>query len=297
MKRILFIVNPISGIEGKQHLPRLVASYINQDLYRYEITYTQYRHHARDIARSAVQRQFDAVVAVGGDGSINEIASQLVGSRVALGIVPLGSGNGLARKLGIYTPRIPEAISTLNHFFAKAIDVGVANEQYFFSNAGVGAEADVVHDYAKVKTRGLWSYARLGYQHTFSHQAPEYHISLPDGTVLNRRCFLINVSNAGQYGYGVGFTPQSDLSDGLLELTMVRDFKIRTQAALLAALTALKRPEWSGLLEVIPLAKCTITTEQAVALQLDGDPAPASRNLVCSVLPQALRVLVQPPKV
>ena len=295
MKRILFIVNPISGVEGKRNLPKLIATYLDSNLYTYEITYTQYRHHAKEITRAAIQRGFDVVVAVGGDGSINEIASELVDTNVHLGIISLGSGNGLARKLGVFSPRIPEAIDILNAFYVQKIDVGVANGKYFFSNAGMGVEADVVADYAKVKRRGLLSYAQLGYTHTFEHKAKEYQITLPDGSSFSRTCFMVNVSNAGQYGYGIGLTPESDLSDGLLELTIVRDFKVRLGAAWLAAVTALKHPEWSGLVEVIPLDKCTIRVSEPISTQLDGDPAPPADVLECYLKPQALKVLVKAP--
>ena len=293
MKRILFIINPISGVEGKQNLPKLIATYLNQDLFSYEITYTQYRHHAKEITRAAIQRSFDVVVAVGGDGSVNEIASELVDTEVALGIISLGSGNGLARKLGVFSPRIPESIDVLNAFCVRKIDVGVANGRYFFSNAGMGVEADVVADYAHVKRRGLLSYAQLGYSHTFEHQAKEYQITLPDGSSFVRTCFMVNVSNAGQYGYGIGLTPESDLSDGLLELTIVRDFKPRLAAAWLAIVTALNHPKWSGLLEVITVDKCTISVSEPIATQIDGDPAPPASILECYVKPQALKVLVK----
>lgn len=293
LKKILFIINPISGVESKQHIPRLAARHLDSERFHYEITYTQYRNHAFEIAQhAALHRGFDAVIAVGGDGSINEVGSALVGTGVALGIIALGSGNGLARKMGLYTTNIVEAMEVINKFHIDRIDVGKLNDKYFFSTAGVGVEADVVSDYAKVRQRGMKNYVRLSYDHAFRHKSQRYRITLDTGEIIEDTFFMLTVANSGQYGYGIGLTPDSQLDDGLLELTMVPDFKQRLKAAWLAAMVIAQKGNWSGMMTTRRISRCVIEAPYAVATQIDGDPTDPLQHLSFSVLPQALKIIV-----
>ena len=201
-KKILFIINPIAGVWSKEKLPKLIQEVLDKKLFDIHIAFTEYAGHAKGLTREAVQKDFDIVVAVGGDGSVNEVASQLVGSEVVLGIIPGGSGNGFARKLGIPIVK-RKALQVLNALQIRQVDVGRINGQYFFSNAGVGFEAAIVDIFATTSMRGLAEYVRVGAMQYFSYQAQNYHIKTASETIQTQ-AFQINFSNSGQYGYNVG---------------------------------------------------------------------------------------------
>ena len=147
-KNILFIVNPVAGVKRKDKIPPLINKYLDHNKFNYEVIYTESRGHATEIARQAVLDKFDVVAVAGGDGSVNEVATGLLGSETALAIIPSGSGNGLARHLG-YSINIRSTLEIINEFQLKKIDVCKVNEAYFFSLIGIGFDAFVAKVFSK----------------------------------------------------------------------------------------------------------------------------------------------------
>ncbi|MCX7985407.1 MAG: acylglycerol kinase family protein, partial [Bacteroidales bacterium] len=157
-EKIGFIINPISGTRNKDELPEYIYQILGSR-YEIEIKFTKRRGHAFELAQQMVERQFDIVVAVGGDGTVNEVASALVHTSSALGIIPGGSGNGLARHLEIPLDW-KKAIELFLHFKKVPIDYGTANDIKFFCTCGVGFDAHVGHIFSQNKKRGFWTYLK-----------------------------------------------------------------------------------------------------------------------------------------
>ncbi|OWY19348.1 hypothetical protein C7N43_01060 [Sphingobacteriales bacterium UPWRP_1] len=289
-KRILFIVNPVAGVRSKVGIPDLIEQEIDTRQYDCHIAYTQFAGHAVYITQEAVaEKLYDIVVAVGGDGSVNEVASQLVDTPVALGIIPLGSGNGLARKLGIPMQQ-RAAIQTLNHCHTTTVDVGLINNRYFFSNAGIGYSAMVAARFSGRKNRGMTGYALTIAGGLSRYRPVSCHIDC-NNTGFETSAFDITFNNSGQFGYGMGLTPHSNLSDGQLELTIVRHFPL-FQIFWVVLLFIINRLYKSHYLKKIEMQKATLRCPKPVQAQIDGDPVFIADTFEVSVKQQALKVVV-----
>lgn len=291
MNQLLFIINPIAGIQNKIRLPELIRSSISRKKFEVNIEFTKHAGHAKTLSKQAVEEGYQAVCIVGGDGSVNEAASSLVGTSTALGIIPGGSGNGLALALKISTnKRI--ALNNINQFKIKTIDVGIANNKYFFSNAGFGFESAVVDYFAKTKQRGLLEYSRIVANLYFKYNSCEYKIALDGDRLIEEKAFMINFANAGQYGYNIGITPSiSNLSDGWLEMSIVKDFPRWKVIQLVPLLVSGKAPV-SEYIKIMRVNKATVRVNKAIQLQIDGDPHPATQELQIDTLPNSLHVIV-----
>jgi diacylglycerol kinase family enzyme len=156
-KKIVFIVNPISGTSGKKFVLRLIDEYLDRNLYDYEVVKTERMGHATELAREAVAQKADIVCSIGGDGTVNEVASGLIHTRTALAIIPSGSGNGLARHLRIPTDPL-SAIKILNRGLVQEMDYGTVNGKPFFCTCGVGFDAFISQKFAESGKRGPVSY-------------------------------------------------------------------------------------------------------------------------------------------
>ena len=218
-KRITFIINPISGTNGKEIILRLINELIDRSKYDYSIRKTEYAGHATEIARQAVKEHVDIVVAIGGDGTINEIGRSLIHTDTALGIIPCVSGNGLARHLHI--PMDPKgAIYTLNAGIIKNIDYGIIDGRPFFCTCGVGFDAFVSLKFADSGKRGLLTYLENTLHESLRYRPETYEIENSTGTV-RYKAFLIACANASQYGNKAYIAPQASLTDGIIDSTVL----------------------------------------------------------------------------
>lgn len=290
MQKILFIINPIAGINKKKKVPKLARKYLDEKKYEIHIAYTQYAGHAKLLAKQAIKDAFDIVVAVGGDGSINEIAQQLIHTNVALGIVPGGSGNGFARKLGIPINR-KQALQVLNEGHTMQCDVGQMNGELFFSNAGLGIEALIVNRFAETKIRGFVSYARWAL-HFYATYQPQSYIVCCDGMEFEKKALFINFSNSGQYGFQIGVAPErSDLTDGLLEMIVVEPFA-KWRALYLLPMFMMGKAGNVPYVDVIQTNEAIIRCNSETDMQIDGDPAGKALQMEVKILKGALKVIV-----
>jgi YegS/Rv2252/BmrU family lipid kinase len=222
MKHILFIINPVSGTKRKEELVELIQTVFKSTKTVYEIKFTQYAGHAKEIANIAVEEGFDCIVAVGGDGTVNEVGSALAGTNCLLGIIPFGSGNGLARSLHIsMNPR--HALSQLLQASFIEIDTLSLNELFFVNIAGVGFDAKVAHAFLHQKKRGLLSYIKAALSMFYQYKGININYN-HEGKWYRKEVFLMSFANSGQYGNNAYIAPKANLRDGLMDISILKPF-------------------------------------------------------------------------
>ncbi|MBR0170454.1 MAG: diacylglycerol kinase family lipid kinase [Bacteroidales bacterium] len=219
-KKTLVIVNPISGVGRQKKIEKILQNNLNQDLFDYTVRYTEYIHHGTEIARDAVDHGYDCVVAVGGDGSVNDVVQGIKDSDTRLGIIPCGSGNGLARSLKL--PLQPWlATRVLNQQFEQTIDSIVVNNRWVVVNAaGCGFDAFIARLMHAAKTRGFSAYTNLVLREYTRYKNSNYHLVI-DGQEYYRNAWFIAIANSRQYGYNLAVAPKAELDDGLLDISIL----------------------------------------------------------------------------
>ncbi len=219
-EKICLIINPVSGTESKKNIPEDVAAAIDQKKYDLMIRITGYPEHATEMALEAVKKKYQYVIAAGGDGTVNEVAQALVNTDIILGILPLGSGNGLARDLGI--PMDTEkALDIILHGHTRAIDYGIANDHIFFCTCGFGFDAFVSDRFADEKKRGPLGYVRNVLESVVDFRAEEYEITYDEGSITEK-AFILTCANASQYGNDAFIAPGASMDDGKMNVAILK---------------------------------------------------------------------------
>lgn len=218
-KKALVIINPVSGTRNKEGLEKTVRNRLAEKGIDVHFLHTECSGDGKRLARVAVAENFDMVIAAGGDGTVNEIASALAHTGMPLGILPMGSGNGLARSLGIPQDNI-EALKIISEGHIIDCDRGLANSRPFYCTFGIGFDAAVSEKFASMKKRGRITYIRAAFREFLQYQGQTYSLSI-GGKVITEKAFLIAVCNAQQYGNNAYIAPKAKLSDGLLDITVV----------------------------------------------------------------------------
>ncbi|TDB66087.1 diacylglycerol kinase [Arundinibacter roseus] len=285
----LFLINPRAGTRLGQEAQQLAATLQTKTVeagHLAECILTQAKGHATELAAAAVDsRKWDCVVAVGGDGTVNEVASALVHSQVPLGILPLGSGNGLARHLGIplgFTDALTHLFSGQPHL----IDSATLNQQPFFCVAGLGFDAYVGHLFGQQLHRGIQTYVKVAMQAYWDY-APK-RVRINEQTL---EIFSLSFANAGQFGNNAWVAPQADLSDGKLEICTVRPFPKWYGTALTYWLFT-KQMKPSTYISYEALPGLTVQTEQPALVHFDGEPWQLDTTTVeVCVIPKSLWVI------
>lgn len=287
-KRIVFVVNPISGTQGKRAILKWIDERLDRSIYDYSIVKTEYPGHATQIAAAAVNDRVDIVVAIGGDGTINEIARALVHTETALGIIPCGSGNGLARHLRI--PMEPKAaIEILNRGVSVCIDYGKINNIPFFCTCGVGFDAFVSLKFADSGKRGLLTYLENTLHESLTYQPETYEIENEEGSV-RYKAFLIACGNASQYGNNAYITPQASLTDGLMDVTIMEPFTVLDVPSLSFQLFN-KTLDQNSRIKTMRAKKIKIHRNNDGVMHFDGDPLMAGKELEVEIVPNGLYVI------
>ena len=292
-KRIVFVVNPISGTQGKKAILKCIDERLDRSLYDFSIVKTEYAGHATQIAANAVQEKVDVVVAIGGDGTINEIARSLVHTDTALGIIPCGSGNGLARHLRI--PMEPKAaIDVINQGHELSIDYGKINNILFFCTCGVGFDAFVSLKFADSGKRGLLTYLENTLHESLRYQPETYDIENEEGTV-KYKAWLIACGNASQYGNDAYIAPQASLTDGLMDVTIMEPFTVLDVPSLSFQLFN-KTIDQNSRVKTMRAKKIKIHRVNDGVMHFDGDPLMAGKELEVEIVPSGLRVIASKKK-
>jgi diacylglycerol kinase (ATP) len=220
MKTIHFIVNPIAG-KGKSIITEyFLSNFFEKEFFQIRVKYSNYKGHAKILTQQSINEKAEIIVACGGDGTINEVASCLVNSKITLGIIPIGSGNGLAQNLKI-PKKIKTAILQLKNQKVTTIDVGSINGKYFFSNTGFGFTASVIRNYENLNQRTLFCYLKASYKSFKECNEIKENITIINGTSEIINPFLIFISNSNVMGYNFSLTPKASLQDGLLDVIIV----------------------------------------------------------------------------
>lgn len=219
-KKMLLIVNPISGVGRQRKIENLLNENLNRDIYDYEVRYTEHIHHGTELARQGADEGFDVIVAVGGDGSVNDVIAGIHGSNATLGIIPCGSGNGLARCMKIpLTPAM--AIRVLNQDNTSYIDAITLNDQYYIASiAGVGFDAHIARLMKSAKLRGFPAYLNLILREYPTYLEKDYRMVI-DGREYQRKAWFTTFANSNQFGYNAAVAPRAKLDDGLIDISIV----------------------------------------------------------------------------
>lgn len=284
---IWFIVNPISG--GKkvhQSIVKLIDSQLDKGVYVPKICYTEYAGHATEIAADAVKNNIPIVVAIGGDGTINEVGKALIHTKTALGIIPTGSGNGLARELEI-PMKAAKAIESLNTPVSKVIDVCFANGVPFFCTAGIGFDARCADVFSKMKGRGLMNYVKVGFSEFWKYKPLKCIFG-----ANNYEVFSITFGNASQFGNNAYITPTAVIDDGLIDCTIISPPSTLQALPMIAQLFN-GNIHSSELSENYRGTKFKVSTDQNLLIHYDGEPLQLDTNeLIISVSEKSLRVII-----
>lgn len=285
---ILFIINPISGGKKKQKIPALIETYLDRSKFNANFSFTSYIGHAAEIAEEAANKNFDIIVAVGGDGTINEIAGKIIGQQKILGIIPFGSGNGLARALNIPMDA-KKAIKVINALHVATIDAATLNNKYFFNMAGIGFDAHISAAFVGNKTRGFKGYLQMVLKEIKSYVSETYEITI-DGIPYKRDAFILSVANSSQYGNNVHISPKSTLNDGVLEVCIVKPLAWYKLLVLAYEMLRSKthRSKW---VEIISGKQISIVRGKENAIHIDGEPFFMGKNIEIEIIPLALNVI------
>ena len=287
IKKILFIVNPISGKGKQKNIASLIERYLDKDKFSFELKFTTHQNHAREIIIKQ-QDYFDILIAVGGDGSVNQIGTLLINSQVIFGIVPAGSGNGLARHLNIPI-NFKGAIEVINsHREPMKIDVAKINEKYFLSTAGTGFDAHVAWKFSISSTRGFLTYAKITLRELFKYRIKKYELMFND-QIIEIPAFIITIANSNQYGNNAYVSPESKLDDGFLRLIIVKPFPFYYVPLLIFRLfnkSLLK----SKFVDQFTLKKLSINSPYK-KVQLDGESVTMRRKINIEIVPNCLNVI------
>ena len=287
-KRILFVINPISGGKKKTAFNKQVLEVL--DLNRFDPTFkiTDHANHGYELATAAVEEGYDAVVAVGGDGTINEIGSALVNTDTPLGIIPEGSGNGLALYLGVPMNE-SAALRRINRMESTAIDCGKIGDRYFFNVAGLGFDASVSDKFASETFRGPVGYLRTVINVMSNYKPRKYSLEI-DGKAYEREAFMISVANSPQYGNNAYIAPNASVNDGVLDVCIVRKFPLYTLPLMVFHLFN-RTVNQSEYVEIISGKKILIRQDENAPVHLDGEPMDLGKEISIEVQKNALRII------
>lgn len=290
MKNIAFIVNPVSGTKTKNRITKLIRELLNKELFSPTVVTTEYAGHATQLAQQFALEGYYAVIAVGGDGTINEVGRGLCGTNTALGIIPNGSGNGFARHLEIST-RMNRAVEMLNNSEVISVDYCTVNDIPFFSTFGVGFDALVAQDFSNT-SRGLKGYIESILKDIFQYKPEQYHLK-GEGIDLTTSAFLINFANASQWGYDACIAPKASLQDGWMDVAIVSEFPL-IKAPELAWQLFTKSIDENHYMHTIRAKEIMLEREnESSPVHIDGTPTQMAKDLHIKIVEDGLKVLVK----
>lgn len=286
-QKIAFVINPNAGVKKKIDIIGFVKSYFPETI-PYDLIVWKNPNDFDAVRSQILSGNYSVVVACGGDGTVNVVASVVMNTAMALGILPLGSGNGLARSNGIPLD-LEDALSVIARSQVKVIDGALINGIPFFCTAGIGFDALIADKFAASTTRGFATYFKTSVREFFSYQPHHYELSV-DGETLSTRAFLITVANAGQWGNDVYIAPEASLNDGILHVSILKPFAMTAIGGIGLRLFR-RRIHTSPYLLSLNGKKIAIRFEGELPVHYDGEPLKAKGELTISVQPNALRVV------
>lgn len=290
-EKILFIVNPISGHHDKSKFPSIVDNLIDKDKYDYTITMTERGGHAAELTKQAIDNEYDIIVAVGGDGTINEVATNMIGARQTFAIVPYGSGNGLARHL--HLPLKPKKVITevINKGVKSKIDTATMNGVPYISIAGVGFDAIIADFFAKDPKRGIKTYVKLVTKEYMHFQPKNYHLILDDKNEIYCNPLFISFANSNQFGSNAVVSPHASLNDGLLDVCIFKKPSF-IQVPWVAERLLTQRIDRTHFVDIHKASKIKVIREKDEIVNIDGEAIMMSKDIEVEINPLSLNILL-----
>lgn len=292
-RTIRFIINPRSGVRKKIDIEKLIEKEINKNIFHYDIVHTEYAGHATTLAAEAALENIDIVVAVGGDGSVNEVAAGLIGSDTIMGMLPAGSGNGFAMHLG-WGRNIASVIRRLADADIEPVDTCLVNGRPFINLAGVGFEATVAYQIKTSTKRGFKAYFKSSFGNFFSYKFKKYQINV-DGVFLETEALNVTVANAPMYGYNFVVAPLAVYNDGKLEVMVIKRANF-WQYLISIYRFFTKTLHQSPIVNRMSGERVEISMNEPDYAQFDGEGfAVNQKKLIFTINPLSLNVLVPRP--
>jgi diacylglycerol kinase (ATP) len=282
-RKIRFIINPKSGVQQKNDFPALIEKYLDKNQFDFDVVHTEHKKHAKEIAAKSANDGYDIVCAVGGDGSVHEVGSVLIGTKTQLAIIPAGSGNGLARHLQIPMDFVA-AIETINESKQITVDTVLVNDKPFLNVGGYGFDAVIAKGFENHVRRGFWGYVKLVGKQCFGYRPTLFTFEI-NGTKIEKKLFLCTIANANEYGNGFCISPNSSITDGVAELCLLR----LAPAVIYRFFN--KSNHKSRFMEIIPFQKARITLHSPIG-HYDGEPFEVRNVLNIEVIPKSLHILI-----
>ena len=291
MKKIVFLVNPNSGVNHsrKALLKDYAAQVLDAEKYTWEIIFSKSAGHLFELSKSAAENGADIIVAVGGDGTVNQVAKGMFGSSSVLGLVPAGSGNGLAHHLNIPVD-IPASLEVINKAEEKIIDTCSVNGELFVSIAGVGFDALVAKKFAETKRRGFLSYLNIVTNEYTWYRPRKYKLNI-DGKIYKREALFVSFANTNQFGYNTIISPDASIEDGLIDVCIMKKVPLLLAPGIIGLLLT-RKIDSSGYVEIIRAKEVSFTRRKNRPVNIDGEPVKLTPELTVNVNPASLRVLV-----
>ena len=291
-KRIVFIINPISGTRHSDNIETIVNKELDAAVFDVAFRYTERQGHGGELAEEAFLDGVDIVAAVGGDGTINEVASRLVGTGTALAVIPHGSGNGLAYHLHIPI-NLRKSIRLINSLNITEIDTCMVNGRHFFSIAGIGFDAKVAYDFSKDVRRGFQNYLKYIIKNYFTYKTSEYHIQTSD-TETDTEAFFITFANSSQWGYNIKIAPKASVQDGKLDLCICHKPLFLKMLNIDLPFLLSDHFDKSSLVRYMECCEAVITAKDGkpIYLHMDGDAAGLADSVTLKVLPRSLKTII-----
>lgn len=293
--KIAFIINPISGTQNKKGIVDVIEQNLDKDKFDYRIMHSEYAGHASLFAKELSENGgYAAIIAVGGDGTVNEIARSLTGTSTAFGVIPCGSGNGLARHLHI--PMEPAgAVQVINRFEMKRLDYGIVNNVPFFCTCGVGFDAFVSSKFAMSEKRGMLTYLENALREGLKYRSDTYEIEI-EGETSKYKAFLIACANASQYGNNAYIAPHASMSDGMMDVTIMEPFTM-LEAPQIAIQLFNKTLSQNSRIKTFRCKNIHIHREKPGVIHFDGDPMTAGTDIDVQLIEKGLNVIINKKRV
>ncbi len=290
-KNITFIMNPISGTVKKAGIPEIIAETLDPERFSYRVAWTEYAGHASVVAQQEAESGTDVVVAVGGDGTVNEVGRSLINTPTAMAIVPCGSGNGLARHL-MLPMDIRKSIEVINLCEIHDLDYGIINEHPFFCTCGMGFDAFISQKFAEAGKRGKATYVENVLKEGLTYKPETYIIEDDNGSTIHK-AFLISCANASQYGNNAYIAPQASMSDGLLDVIIMEPFDV-LEAPQVAIEMMNKTLDKSQKIKTFRTKHIHIKRKQEGWIHFDGDPLLTSAEVDIQLIHRGIKIVVNP---
>lgn len=290
MKKILFVINPKAGVRAKINLSESIIKWLNNKAIPEYLYWENINVDISNVITEKIkQNNFDAVIAVGGDGTVNNVAKALIGNNLPFGILPMGSGNGLARHLKI-PMNLQQATNVIIKGNTTKIDSCTINNIPFFCTAGMGFDAHIGQLFANSKTRGFKTYTKIVSSEFKKYKAEEYTINA-DGVEIKTKAFLITIANANQYGNNAFISPLSNISDGLMDIVILKPFNFIYSPLIISRLF-LKKTHNSKFVQTFKAKKIIVYRNEKKPIHFDGEPLIMGNELHFNIINNSLNVIV-----